>query len=99
MPLPDEARHAAVTRSWGRDVREDLQETQGQPRKHLLDKVGRNRACAHKRRKAVLSCGIFRAGADSVPDERQKRVARRHNTFLTVDLDEPQESRRQKNEG
>jgi hypothetical protein len=26
MPLPDEARHAAVTRSWGRDVRQDLQE-------------------------------------------------------------------------
>jgi hypothetical protein len=26
MPLPDEPLHAAVTRSWGREVREDLQE-------------------------------------------------------------------------
>jgi hypothetical protein len=91
MPLSDEALHTAVTRAWGRDVREDLNE-------HI---VTRRRICFVKFDGIVLMLTIgarpycpaeyLEQALAQFPDERQKRVAREHRAFLTIDLRSPKD--------
>jgi len=89
MPLPDEALHAAVTRAWGRDVREDLNE-------HIVNRAS---ICFVKfvglvlmltnAAKPYCPAEYLEQALAQFPDERQKRVAREHRAFLTIDLMSP----------
>jgi len=87
--LTDERIHTAIARAWGRDVRDDLNE-------HI---VNRPPICFVKFDGVVL---LLTNGAKpycppeyleqalaQFPEERQKKVAREHQAFLTIDLLSP----------
>ncbi len=95
--LTDERIHTAIARAWGRDVREDLNE-------HV---VNRPPICFVKFDGVVL---LLTNGAKpycppeflsqtlaQFPEERQKKVAREHQPFLTLDLLSPKNPVRQRN--
>jgi uncharacterized protein YegJ (DUF2314 family) len=89
MPLSDEALHAAVTRVWGRDVREDLNEhivhgattsiVKFDGMVLLLSNVG----------KPYCPAEYLEQALDEFPEMRQKKVVREHKAFLTIDLMKP----------
>ena len=91
MPLRDEAVHAAIRCAWGRDVREDLNESV----------VNGPRVCFVKFDGIVLMltngarpycpAEYLEQALAQFPHERQKEVARGHKAFLTIDLMSPKD--------
>jgi uncharacterized protein YegJ (DUF2314 family) len=94
MPLPDEVLHTAITRSWGRDVRKDLNE-------HI---VNRPPICFIKFEGAVLMLSNVRKpycpaeyleqALSEFPELRQKKVVKEHKAFLSIDLQSPEAPRK-----
>jgi hypothetical protein len=89
MPLPDEALHAAITRAWGRDVREDLKESIVNRPPICFVKFDGVVLMLTNAAKPYCPAEYLEQALAQFPDERQKRVAREHRAFLTIDLMSP----------
>ncbi len=94
MLLPEEALHAAVTRAWGRDTREDLNE-------HI---VNRPPICFVKFDGMMLALSnakrpycppeLLDEALSEFPEMRQKKVVKEHRAFLAIDLQYPKAPRK-----
>jgi hypothetical protein len=91
MPLSDEALHAAVTRAWGRDVREELNESIVNRPPICFVKVDGIVLMLTNGAKPYCPAEYLEEALAQFPDERQKRVAREHRAFLAIDLMSPRD--------
>jgi hypothetical protein len=91
MPLSDEALHAAVRQAWGRDVREDLNEHIINQRAIYFVKFDGIVLMLTNGAKPYCPAQYLEQALAQFPDERQKRVAREHKAFLTIDLMSPKD--------
>ena len=86
MPLPSDALHAAVAHAWGRDTREDLKESIVNRPPISFVKFEGIMLMLTNGTKPYCPDEYLEEAVAQFPDERQKRVAREHKAFLTIDL-------------
>jgi hypothetical protein len=99
MLLPDEVLHAAITRAWGRDVREDLNEHIVTGATICIVKFDGVVLILRNTAKPYCPAQYLEQALAQFPDERQKRVASEHKAFLTIDLLSPKDpTKAKKNE-
>lgn len=94
MPLSDEALHAAVTRAWGRDVREDLNERIVNRHPICFVKFDGMMLALANARKPYCPAEYLEQALSEFPEMRQKRVVKEHRAFLAIDLQSPKAPRK-----
>jgi len=94
MSLPDNALHAAVARDWGRDVREDLNESiMNRPPVCFVKFDGMVLALSNAR-KPYCPAEYLEQALSEFPEMRQKKVVKEHRAFLAIDLQFPKAPRK-----
>lgn len=91
--LTEERIRTAIGLAWGRDVREDLNEhvVNGPP--ICFVKIYEMVLLLTNSDKPCCPAEYLEQALAQFPDERQKKVAREHNAFLTIDLLNPKNPR------
>jgi uncharacterized protein YegJ (DUF2314 family) len=89
ISLSDEALHAAITRAWGRDVRKDLNEYITRLPPICFVKFDGMMLLLSNVRKPYCPAEYLAEALKEFPELRQKKVAREHKAFLSIDLQNP----------
>jgi len=94
MPLPDEALRAAVSRAWGRDVREDLNEHIVNSPPICLVKFDGMVLLLSNVGKPYCPAQYLEQALSEFPEMRQKKIVKEHRAFLAIDLQYPKAPRK-----